>query len=55
MFVITHRHLAAQHVLADRDGFRLDPEALDTWERHNGDPPEAWASLHHNHFGCRVV
>lgn len=37
-FVITHLRLAAQQVLADRDDFRLDPEALDAWERINQRP-----------------
>ncbi|KEF40606.1 MAG: hypothetical protein ER33_16155 [Cyanobium sp. CACIAM 14] len=31
--VITHLRLAARKVLADREGFRLEPEALDAWER----------------------
>jgi uncharacterized protein (DUF1778 family) len=37
-FVITHLRLAAQQVLADREEFRLDPEALDAWERINERP-----------------
>jgi uncharacterized protein (DUF1778 family) len=37
-FVITHLRLAAQQVLADREDFRLDPEALDAWERINERP-----------------
>jgi uncharacterized protein (DUF1778 family) len=36
--VITHLRLAAQQVLADREDFRLDPEALDAWERINERP-----------------
>ncbi len=37
-FVITHLRLAAQQVLADREHFCLDPEALDAWERMNERP-----------------
>ena len=37
-FVITHLRLAAQRVLADREDFRLDSEALDAWERINERP-----------------
>jgi uncharacterized protein (DUF1778 family) len=37
-FVITHLRLAAQQVLADRDDFCLDSEALDAWERINERP-----------------
>ncbi len=33
-----NRRLAAQKVLADRKDFRLDPEALDAWERINQRP-----------------
>ncbi|MEA5391233.1 hypothetical protein VB738_08150 [Cyanobium gracile UHCC 0139] len=33
-----HRRLAAQQVLADCVEFRLDPEALDAWERMNQQP-----------------
>ena len=44
-FVITHLRLAAQQVLADREGFRLEPEALDAWERINQRPPRSLMGL----------
>lgn len=44
-FVITHLRLAAQQVLADREEFRLDPEALDAWERINQRPARALRGL----------
>jgi uncharacterized protein (DUF1778 family) len=44
-FVITHLRLAAQQVLADREGFRLDPEALDAWERINQRPARSLKGL----------
>jgi len=44
-FVITHLRLAAQQVLADRDGFRLDPEALDAWEHANQRPARSLKGL----------
>jgi uncharacterized protein (DUF1778 family) len=37
-FVITHLRLAAQQVLADREDFHLDSEALDAWECINERP-----------------
>ncbi|MCS5694366.1 DUF1778 domain-containing protein [Cyanobium sp. FGCU-6] len=37
-FVITHLRLAAQQVLANREEFRLDSEALQAWERINQRP-----------------
>jgi len=44
-FVITHLRLAAQQVLADREDFRLDPEALDAWERTNQQPARSLKGL----------
>jgi uncharacterized protein (DUF1778 family) len=44
-FVITHLRLAAQQVLADREGFRLNPEALDAWERINQRPARSLKGL----------
>ncbi|AFY29111.1 DUF1778 domain-containing protein [Cyanobium gracile] len=44
-FVITHLRLAAQQVLADREVFRLDPEALDAWERINQRPARSLKGL----------
>jgi len=44
-FVITHLRLAAQQVPADREGFRLDPEALDAWERINQRPARSLKGL----------
>jgi len=44
-FVITHLRLAAQQVLADREDFRLDPEALDAWERTNQRPARSLKGL----------
>ena len=44
-FVITHLRLAAQQVLADREGFRLDPEALEAWERVNQRPARSLKGL----------
>jgi uncharacterized protein (DUF1778 family) len=43
--VITHLRLAAQQVLADREDFRLDPEALDAWERINERPARTLKGL----------
>jgi uncharacterized protein (DUF1778 family) len=43
--VITHLRLAAQQVLADREGFRLDQEALDAWERTNQRPARSLKGL----------
>jgi len=44
-FVITHLRLAAQQVLADREEFRLDSEALEAWERMNQRPARALQGL----------
>jgi uncharacterized protein (DUF1778 family) len=44
-FVITHLRLAAQQVLADREDFRLDPEALEAWERINQRPARSLKGL----------
>ncbi|MFM9088097.1 MAG: DUF1778 domain-containing protein [Cyanobium sp.] len=44
-FVITHLRLAAQQVLADREEFRLDSEALEAWERINQRPARALQGL----------
>jgi uncharacterized protein (DUF1778 family) len=44
-FVITHLRLAAQQVLADREGFRLEPEALDAWDRINQRPARSLKGL----------
>ncbi len=44
-FVITHLRLAAQQVLADREEFRLDSEALEAWERINQQPERALKGL----------
>ncbi|WP_094556629.1 DUF1778 domain-containing protein [Synechococcus sp. 1G10] len=44
-FVITDLRLAAQQVLADREGFRLDAEALDAWERINQRPARSLKGL----------
>ena len=44
-FVITHLRLAAQQVLADREAFRLDSEALEAWERINQRPARALQGL----------
>lgn len=44
-FVSTHLRLAAQQVLADRDEFRLDPEALDAWECINQRPARSLKGL----------
>ena len=42
-FVISHLRLASQRVLADRDAFRLPPQALEAWEEINSRPAR---SLH---------
>ena len=42
-FVISHLRMASQRVLADRDAFRLDPQALEAWEEINSRPAR---SLH---------
>ena len=42
-FVISHLRLASQRVLADRDAFRLAPQALEAWEEINSRPAR---SLH---------
>jgi uncharacterized protein (DUF1778 family) len=44
-FVLTHLRLAAQQVLADREGFRLDPQALAEWERINQRPARSLKGL----------
>ena len=44
-FVITHLRLAAQQVLADREGFHLNPEALDAWDRINQRPARSLKGL----------
>lgn len=44
-FVLTHLRLAAQQVLADREEFRLDPEALEAWERINQRPARSLKGL----------
>jgi len=44
-FVITHLRLAAQQVLADREEFRLEPEALEAWERINHRPARSLKGL----------
>ena len=44
-FVITHLRLAAQQVLADRGDFRLEPDALDAWERINHRPVRSLKGL----------
>jgi uncharacterized protein (DUF1778 family) len=44
-FVICHLRLAAQQVLADRETFRLDSEALEAWERINQRPARSLQGL----------
>lgn len=44
-FVITHLRLAAQQVLANREEFRLDSEALQAWERINQRPARSLKGL----------
>lgn len=44
-FVITHLRLAAQQVLADREAFRLDSEALEAWVQINQRPARSLQGL----------
>ena len=44
-FVLSQGLLAAQKVLADRQQFVLDPEALGDWERINAAPPQLLPGL----------
>lgn len=44
-FAITHLRLAAQQVLANREEFRLEPEALEAWERINQRPARSLKGL----------
>lgn len=44
-FVLSQGLLAAQKVLADRQQFLLDPEALSDWERINAAPPQVLPGL----------
>jgi uncharacterized protein (DUF1778 family) len=37
-FVVSHAYDAARRVLADRDRFELDADALDAWEAVNARP-----------------
>ena len=39
-FVVTHAYDAARRVLADRDGFDLDPKALKEWDALNARPAQ---------------